>query len=82
MADKEKLVGFRMSENKFRRLKAIAVIQNRPVQEIFKELADDYIEKFSKEDLGKKFMALPIEERLHRVVGQELDLSDMKRGKK
>lgn len=68
-----KQIAFQVDEDKFKRLKAIGVITNKTVKAMFDEMLDDYLAQFRGKDLGKKFLDLPFEEKLHRVVGQIIE---------
>lgn len=81
MSDSKKTtVGFEIEEATYKKLKAIAILRDKKMKELFNEMVDSYIKQFDKDGLIDKFMKQPVQERLHRVIGQQVEEFVDKRG--
>ena len=72
-----------MNDAKLRRLKAIAAVRGIMIREVVNEMADLYLAKFAEDDLGKRIMSLPFEERFSQAIGQQAkeNLKERSKGK-
>ncbi len=84
MAKEMKSFTLYIDEIKLRRLKAIAAVRGIMIREVVNEMADLYLAKFAEDDLGKRIMSLPFEERFSQAIGQQAkeNLKERSKGKK
>ncbi len=66
-----KLIQFQIDEAKFNRLKTITIIEGKTIREIMTDLLDEKLAKYPDDERIKKFLQIPPEERLSRILSQQ-----------